>query len=70
MLVLPFRLFGIRVPERSATANLQYPTEASPRYNASSDHTMAKLDLAPLFTPFAINGLTLPNRFVMPGMQR
>lgn len=27
-------------------------------------------DPAPLFTPFAINGLTLPNRFVMPGMQR
>ena len=28
------------------------------------------IDLAPLFTPFAINGLKLPNRFVMPGMQR
>jgi len=31
---------------------------------------MATLDLAPLFTPFAIKGVTLPNRFVMPGMQR
>lgn len=31
---------------------------------------MAPLDLAPLFTPVTINGLTLPNRFVMPGMQR
>ena len=31
---------------------------------------MATLDLAPLFTPFSINGLRLPNRFVMPGMQR
>jgi 2,4-dienoyl-CoA reductase-like NADH-dependent reductase (Old Yellow Enzyme family) len=28
------------------------------------------IDLSPLFTPFAINGLKLPNRFVMPGMQR
>ena len=28
------------------------------------------LDLSPLFTPFAIKGMTLPNRFVMPGMQR
>lgn len=31
---------------------------------------MSTVDLAPLFTPFAINGVTLPNRFVMPGMQR
>ena len=31
---------------------------------------MAAADLAPLFTPFAIKGLKLPNRFVMPGMQR
>ncbi|MDE3170343.1 MAG: 12-oxophytodienoate reductase [Acidobacteriota bacterium] len=31
---------------------------------------MPTLDLAPLFTPFAIKGLKLPNRFVMPGMQR
>ena len=31
---------------------------------------MSTVDLAPLFTPFAINGITLPNRFVMPGMQR
>ena len=31
---------------------------------------MATLDLAPLFTPFAMKGVTLPNRFVMPGMQR
>src|SRR5580658_5469067 len=28
------------------------------------------LDFAPLFEPFAIRGLKLPNRFVMPGMQR
>ena len=28
------------------------------------------IDLSPLFTPFSINGLKLPNRFVMPGMQR
>lgn len=28
------------------------------------------LDLSPLFAPFTIRGLTLPNRFVMPGMQR
>lgn len=31
---------------------------------------MSTLDLAPLFTPFTIQGVTLPNRFVMPGMQR
>ena len=31
---------------------------------------MATLDPAPLFAPFAIKGVTLPNRFVMPGMQR
>jgi 2,4-dienoyl-CoA reductase-like NADH-dependent reductase (Old Yellow Enzyme family) len=31
---------------------------------------MAHLNLEPLFTPFAIKGVTLPNRFVMPGMQR
>ena len=28
------------------------------------------LDVSPLFTPFSIRGLTLPNRFVLPGMQR
>ena len=28
------------------------------------------LDLSPLFAPFAIKGVKLPNRFVMPGMQR
>jgi 2,4-dienoyl-CoA reductase-like NADH-dependent reductase (Old Yellow Enzyme family) len=28
------------------------------------------LDLAPLFTPLQVNGVTLANRFVMPGMQR
>ena len=28
------------------------------------------IDVSPLFTPFAIKGLTLPNRFIMPGMQR
>lgn len=32
--------------------------------------TMTTLDLEPLFTPFTIKGLKLPNRFVMPGMQR
>ncbi|SRR5579885_1695399 len=31
---------------------------------------MPHFDPAPLFTPFALNGLRLPNRFVMPGMQR
>jgi 2,4-dienoyl-CoA reductase-like NADH-dependent reductase (Old Yellow Enzyme family) len=31
---------------------------------------VSTLDLSPLFTPFAIKGVTLPNRFVMPGMQR
>jgi 2,4-dienoyl-CoA reductase-like NADH-dependent reductase (Old Yellow Enzyme family) len=31
---------------------------------------MASLDLSPLFAPLTVNGLTLPNRFVMPGMQR
>ena len=31
---------------------------------------MASFDPAPLFTPFTVNGLTLPNRFVMPAMQR
>lgn len=29
-----------------------------------------ELDFSPLFEPFTINGLTLPNRFIMPGMQR
>lgn len=29
-----------------------------------------ELDFGPLFQPFTVNGLTLPNRFVMPGMQR
>ncbi|MEZ5893767.1 MAG: hypothetical protein R3C58_11585 [Parvularculaceae bacterium] len=31
---------------------------------------MTGIDSAPLFTPFRIGGVTLPNRFVMPGMQR
>ncbi len=31
---------------------------------------MSPLPVGPLFTPFTINSLTLPNRFVMPGMQR
>jgi 2,4-dienoyl-CoA reductase-like NADH-dependent reductase (Old Yellow Enzyme family) len=31
---------------------------------------MAHPDLAPLFTPLSIKSVTLPNRFVMPGMQR
>ena len=30
----------------------------------------APIDLSPLLEPFAIRGLRLPNRFVMPGMQR
>ena len=28
------------------------------------------LDLSPLYTPFQLGPLTLPNRFVLPGMQR
>ena len=28
------------------------------------------VDLSPLLAPFTIRGLQLPNRFVMPGMQR
>ncbi len=28
------------------------------------------IDLSPLFAPFSIKGVKLPNRFVMPGMQR
>jgi len=31
---------------------------------------MPALDTSPLFAPFSIKGLKLPNRFVMPGMQR
>jgi 2,4-dienoyl-CoA reductase-like NADH-dependent reductase (Old Yellow Enzyme family) len=31
---------------------------------------MTPLDTSPLFAPFPIKGITLPNRFVMPGMQR
>ena len=31
---------------------------------------MPALDFSPLFAPFTIGGLKLPNRFVMPGMQR
>jgi 2,4-dienoyl-CoA reductase-like NADH-dependent reductase (Old Yellow Enzyme family) len=31
---------------------------------------MTLLDTTPLFTPITINGVTLPNRFVMPAMQR
>lgn len=31
---------------------------------------MSTLDLSPLFRPFNLKGLVLPNRFVMPGMQR
>ena len=31
---------------------------------------MRSIDTSPLFTPFRLKGLTLPNRFVMPGMQR
>jgi 2,4-dienoyl-CoA reductase-like NADH-dependent reductase (Old Yellow Enzyme family) len=31
---------------------------------------MTHLDTTPLFTPITINGVTLPNRFVMPAMQR
>jgi 2,4-dienoyl-CoA reductase-like NADH-dependent reductase (Old Yellow Enzyme family) len=29
-----------------------------------------RLDLSPLYTPFRLGPLTLPNRFVLPGMQR
>jgi 2,4-dienoyl-CoA reductase-like NADH-dependent reductase (Old Yellow Enzyme family) len=31
---------------------------------------MQSVDTSPLFTPFTLKGLRLPNRFVMPGMQR
>jgi 2,4-dienoyl-CoA reductase-like NADH-dependent reductase (Old Yellow Enzyme family) len=31
---------------------------------------MRSIDTSPLFTPFTLKGLRLPNRFVMPGMQR
>ena len=31
---------------------------------------MPAVDVSPLFTPFTVRTLTLPNRFVMPGMQR
>ena len=31
---------------------------------------MDRIDSSPLFTPFRLNGIELPNRFVMPGMQR
>jgi 2,4-dienoyl-CoA reductase-like NADH-dependent reductase (Old Yellow Enzyme family) len=31
---------------------------------------MNSLGTAPLFTPLGVNGITLPNRFVMPAMQR
>jgi 2,4-dienoyl-CoA reductase-like NADH-dependent reductase (Old Yellow Enzyme family) len=31
---------------------------------------MSAVDLSPLFTPFKLKGLTLPNRFIMPAMQR
>ncbi len=31
---------------------------------------MPEIDTSPLFTPFTLGTLTLPNRFVMPGMQR
>ncbi len=31
---------------------------------------MQSVDTTPLFTPFKLKNLTLPNRFVMPGMQR
>ena len=30
----------------------------------------AEIDVSPLFAPLTVNGLTLPNRFVMPAMQR
>ncbi len=50
--------------------------EANPDSGSSADafviekQTMSIFDSDPLFTPFTFNGLTLPNRFVMPGMQR
>jgi 2,4-dienoyl-CoA reductase-like NADH-dependent reductase (Old Yellow Enzyme family) len=31
---------------------------------------MTALEVSPLFRPFPLKGITLPNRFVMPGMQR
>lgn len=31
---------------------------------------MSDIDVSPLFAPLTVNGVTLPNRFVMPGMQR
>jgi len=31
---------------------------------------VASVDVSPLFAPFQLKGVTLPNRFVMPGMQR
>ena len=36
----------------------------------SFQQMMNPFDPSPLFAPFAIKGITLPNRFVMPGMQR
>lgn len=32
--------------------------------------SLSHVDTAPLFTPFSVNGMVLPNRFVMPAMQR
>ena len=44
------------------------PSHASVEY--SFQRVMIPLDPSPLFEPFAIKRITLPNRFVMPGMQR
>lgn len=44
-----------------------YPGEGN---HECGDERMAGIDVSPLFSPFAVNGLSLRNRFIMPGMQR
>ena len=53
----------------SGTSDTRSSVSGPARYTGS-DKMPEPLDPSPLLAPFTIKGLTLPNRFVMPGMQR
>jgi 2,4-dienoyl-CoA reductase-like NADH-dependent reductase (Old Yellow Enzyme family) len=46
------------------------PRFCQPEAAAGKGTSMQSVDTSPLFTPFTLKNLKLPNRFVMPGMQR
>lgn len=49
---------------------MSYICQVVPDDDVQYQHTMSAVDLSPLFTPLALRGVTLANRFVLPAMQR